>query len=174
MDGITMTVEICVDHAAKSALTAYLASIASGSQTLIPSGGSDKLEQVRIPTHQAQISLVSSAGMSVSADSLVLTDGGTILLQDGLENGLVRKFWQDENDKRLHRTQFEGGSEAVSRISVVRPTEVYFEYEIRRAMVENQIYIDGEWTQELDKVFTTRMYEPTIAVYEPTAIAEVY
>jgi len=191
MDEILFSVEICVDHDAQSALKSFLANLASRSSTLIPSsrtiglhsGGRRIVDRVPFSARQAQLSLVSSAGMTVNADSLVLVDGGSIILQDGVENGYARKFWQDDNEKRKHHDQFEGGSEVVERIPVLTPTEVYFEFAIRRPVIGVPLYGGGDddddrpdgdtWKRELDGVFTTKMYEPSIAVYEPARIAAI-
>lgn len=50
----------------RRALTKYLANAASFAETYIPSGDNGGVNFVEMPSHQAQISLVSSAGMSVN------------------------------------------------------------------------------------------------------------
>ena len=170
LDGITFSVEICVDHDARRALTTYLANAASWSDTLIPSGGGgDKegIEFVKIPTHQAQISLVSSAGMSVNIDSLALADNGSILLQDGLEDTPSHFVVVSE---RKHLVEYAGGSELVKRRSVLTPTDVFFEYKLNEAYEFHPIF-PGEWKEKLDGVFTKEKYQPVLTVYQPAAIS---
>ena len=107
MDGITLTIEICFDHDRRTALNSYLADIITGSTTLIPSSSDNGLDYVKIPKHQAQVSIVSSAGMTVTAESLALTHKGTIFLQDGLyDDKPIMIVGKDE-------LEFEGGTEAV-------------------------------------------------------------
>lgn len=85
MDGIAFSVEICLDHLVHRALMTYMADVVTGSKTLVPSSANDSVEWVGIPRNQAQISLVSSAGMDVTVSSLALANGGHIFLQDGME-----------------------------------------------------------------------------------------
>lgn len=76
-DDILFSVEICLDHANKQALI---------HSTPTP----DTSKSVRYgtdPQFLAQISLVTSAGMEVTTDSLVLVPNGSIFLQDGLNTG---------------------------------------------------------------------------------------
>jgi len=171
LDRITFSVEICVDHDARRALTTYLANAASWSETLIPSGGgsvSEGVEFVKIPNHQAQISLVSSAGMSVNIDSLALADNGSILLQDGLEDTPSRFSWIS---KRKHLVEYEGGSEVVKRRSVLTPTDVFFEYKLNEEYESYPVFKqEGEWKEKLDGVFTKEKYEPILTVYQPSDI----
>lgn len=82
MDGISFSVEICLDHMVHRALMTYMADIVTGSKTKVPSSANDSIEWVGIPKNQAQISLVSSAGMEVTVASLALANGGHIFLQD--------------------------------------------------------------------------------------------
>jgi hypothetical protein len=84
MDNIAFSVEICVDHRAATALTSLLDNLANTSET-ISSSNDGTITQVPYPNTLAQISLVSSAGMSVKRSSLALTNGGTIFLVDGLK-----------------------------------------------------------------------------------------
>ena len=98
MDGISFSVEICLDHLVHRALMTYMADVVTGGKTLIPSSADDKVEWVSIPKHQAQISLVSSAGMDVVVASLALADGGVIFLQDGLDGNVQARsaFGEDQ------------------------------------------------------------------------------
>lgn len=81
MNNIAMSVEICLDHLEKMAQTR----LHDPNITMVSSGGLGKYDNLPKP-ESAQISLVSSAGMSIMKDSLVLDKdaGGTIFLQDGL------------------------------------------------------------------------------------------
>ena len=169
MDGITITLEICLDHDRHSALDSYMADVVTGSKTMIPSGGKDGMTLTSIPVHQAQISLVSSAGMTVNAKSLVLAHKGTILLQDGLNNG--DSTWEHHGQQGI---LFDGGSEAVRRYAILSPTDVFFEYKLNTAYKKHHIYEnDHEWMKALNKTFSTMMYEPKITVYEPVDISKV-
>ena len=98
MDGISFSVEICLDHLVHRALMTYMADIVTGGKTLIPSSADNKVEWVSIPKHQAQISLVSSAGMDVMVASLALANGGVIFLQDGLDGDVQTRsaFGEDQ------------------------------------------------------------------------------
>ena len=96
VDGLSMTLEICLDHQMRTALNAYNGDMVAGRKTLIPSFSDDGLTYVHIPTYQAQVSIVSSAGMTVMPESLALTNSGTMFLQDGLSNDTGVMFWSDE------------------------------------------------------------------------------
>ena len=171
IDGICFSVEICVDHDARRALTTYLANAASFAETYIPSGDNGGVNFVEIPSHQAQISLVSSAGMSVNIDSLALADNGTILLQDGLEDEPSHYEWIS---KRKHQVEYGGGSEAVQRRSVLTATDVFFEYKLNEAYDIYPIFPeDSAWKQELEGVFTKAKYPPKLTVYQPEDITQV-
>jgi hypothetical protein len=165
MDGISMTIEICFDHDRRTALNSYLADIITGSTTLIPSSSSSGLDYVHIPRHQAQISIVSSAGMTVTAESLALTHNGTIFLQDGLYNDTTIMIAGKDV------LEFEGGTEAVQRHAVLTPTDVYFEHKVVEGYKKHPIY--DNWKEELNGIFSVQVYEPTIIVYEPLDIAKV-
>jgi hypothetical protein len=108
VDGLSITAEICFDHQMRTALNTYLGDVVTGRQTLIPSSSDEGLSYVSIPQYQAQISIVSSAGMTVTPDSLALTNGGTIFLQDGLSNATNQMIWSDEGCEQ--GLQFEGGT----------------------------------------------------------------
>eukprot|EP00563_Minutocellus_polymorphus_P004070 CAMPEP_0181027120 /NCGR_PEP_ID=MMETSP1070-20121207/4001_1 /TAXON_ID=265543 /ORGANISM="Minutocellus polymorphus, Strain NH13" /LENGTH=237 /DNA_ID=CAMNT_0023104353 /DNA_START=150 /DNA_END=860 /DNA_ORIENTATION=+ len=164
IDGICFSVEICVDHVARRALTTYLANAASFSETYIPSaledGNGGGVRFVEIPTHQAQISLVSSAGMSVNVDSLALADNGTILLQDGLEDDPSHFEWIS---KRKHQVEYGVGSEAVQRRSVLTPTDAFFEYRLNEACESHPVFTDDDdWKRTLEGVFTNSKYPPKL------------
>merc|ERR1711865_63580 len=143
MDGITMALEICLDHQLRTALSTYLGDIVTGRATTIPSSTTTAtsatmsslavVEYVPIPTHQAQLSLVSSAGMSPNTDSLSLAQNGILFLQDGLSNATARRFI----DPNLQATcgpetslQYEGGTIAIRRKALLTHTDVRFEYEL--------------------------------------------
>ena len=99
MDNVTFSIEICLDHLAPSAVALRTAQVndIKGSPLLIPKNverwNSDTqkyeggVDYVKIPSHQAQISLVSSMGMEADKDALALADGGTLILQDGEHGG---------------------------------------------------------------------------------------
>lgn len=119
MDGISFSVEICLDHLMHRALSTYLADVATGSKTLIPSSANDSVEWVPIPRRQAQISLVSSAGMDVIASSLVLADGGHIFLQDGMEGSISPSSSYGQDKCSPNDYEFFGGSQCVKRTAIV-------------------------------------------------------
>ena len=84
MDDILMTIEVCLDH---------LGHVAKDLQKdhrrkKIPFGGNGEFQEIKFPDNAlAQVSLVSSAGMSVTAPSIVLMKDASIFLQDGLGSG---------------------------------------------------------------------------------------
>ena len=197
MDGITFTIEVCLDHDLKTALNSYLADAVTGSTTRIPSvttkgaaatSSNNPIQYVPIPKHMAQISIVSSSGMTVNADSLALANGGTIVLQDGLSNGNSDMAWMIEEDLdeqcQQYSWHFIGGSEAVQRHGVISPTEAIFNYNVKTEYTRYPVYDGGDekevgspkaidWEQALDGVFTTKKYAPEIAVYETINIVQI-
>jgi hypothetical protein len=177
LDGITFSIEVCLDHDMKTALNTYLADAVKGSTTRIPSvnsfGGKHHggVKYVPIPGHQAQISIVSSSGMTVNVDSMALADGGTIILQDGSDDIESSMTWEDECQQ--FSWHFDGGSEAVQRFGVVSPTEVLFEYRSMTDYQNHHVYDENEWQGSLAGVFSTELYPPKITVYNPSDIADV-
>ena len=178
MDGISFTVEICLDHDMRTALTAFLVDSVLPSATLIPSSSSNpnnqEVEYIEIPRYQAQLSLVASAGMTVSETSMALVNGGSIVLQDGMEDDDPEMIWTYECFK--YEWQFVGGSEVVQRNATMTPTEVLFDYNVKKTYKKHSIYgKDGKgWKQSLRNVFSTARYEPMVRVFEPSSIAKVY
>ena len=140
MDGISMSLEVCLDHQMRSALDTYLGDIITGRTTKIPSSSSSSssseysLEYVSIPTYQAQISLVSSAGMSPNTDSLALCQNGILFVQDGISNKTSRRYIDNELMDTCGTIQtalqYEGGTIGVRRRSLLTKTDVRFEYEL--------------------------------------------
>ncbi|VEU34276.1 unnamed protein product [Pseudo-nitzschia multistriata] len=135
VDGIAFTVEICLDHQLRRALDTFQGDLVTGRTTRIPSTNqhSNGLGYAPIPTHQAQIGLVASAGMSPNAESLALTQNGILFLQDGLSNHTARAFVDTEQSQQCgpqQGLQYEGGTVAVRRRALVSKTDVRFEYEL--------------------------------------------
>lgn len=170
MDGHTFTVEICLDHTMQTALTAYLANAGRTKSTPIPSSHDGKVDYLDIPSHQAQISIVSSAGMAVNPKSLALANEGWIILQDGLNGDEDSSMkWSYQGGK--FDWEFGGGSEVVQRNSTMTPTEVLFNYQIHS---DYKKYSFGKTSEEfLRGVFTKTSYKPELYVYEPKRIVDV-
>lgn len=81
MNDILFSLEICLDHSIGVAQNGFL----RFPDVEIPVGGSGKISFVQTEISDlAQISLVTSAGMSIQQSNLVLKDNGSIFLQDGL------------------------------------------------------------------------------------------
>jgi len=170
MDGLSMTLEICFDHQMQTALNAYDGDIVAGRKTLIPSSCEDGLEYVHIPTYQAQVSIVSSAGMTVVPESLALTNKGTIFLQDGLSNETNMMYWG--TDPCESGLQFGGGTEAVQREAFLSATDVFFEH---RALSDFQRYdlYEENWKEKIDDSFSAELYPPQITIFDAVDIAAV-
>jgi hypothetical protein len=171
MDNITFTLEICLDHDRQVALDAFMANLVTGAKTMIPSGdsGSNTITRSKIPAHQAQISLVSSAGMTVNEKSLVLAHGGSIFLQDGISNVSSTRIDRGEDG-----ILFDGGTELVRRYAVLTPTDVYFDYELDTNFVKYPLYEnEEELSESLNSTFSTMVYKPHIVVYNPVTISKV-
>ena len=178
---------MCLDHDARTALNAYLADNVMGSPTRIPKSVAhwdDKtnkylgsVEQVGIPRHQAQLSLVSSMGMTANPQSLALVENGTLILQDGQsdQNGTMA-YLLDCDAKSWH---FDGGTEFISRTAEFTPTRIDFKYQIhspaRQFGVYDDLYNDQDdaWKAAIQGVFTTTKYEPKVTMYPVRHIAQV-
>ncbi|KAL7551749.1 hypothetical protein ACHAWF_014932 [Thalassiosira exigua] len=175
MDGISFSVEVCLDHLSHRALMTYLADVVTGSKTLIPSSAHSSVEWVGIPKHQAQISLVSSAGMDVTVASLALANGGQIFLQDGLEGNISPHTTFGEDDCQPNEYEFHGGSQAVKRTAVISATDVTFEYEMNMNFKDYPLYPKSggvQWREVLKGVFSSAMYPPRVTVYDPVKITK--
>ena len=187
IDNITMTVEICVDHFAQTAINTYMADTALGKITKIPRvvetydtatrkyRGS--VEYVSIPDHMAQLSLVSSAGMTIEPKALVLAENGSILLQDGQSDREGSMAWISECD--WFSWHFEGGSQHVTRSAKLTNTEISFEYRVAQGFEQFGIWdsleddSDTAWKDQIKGAFTATRYEPKITVYAPQELAKV-
>jgi len=165
VDGISLTIEICFDHYRRTALNSYLADIISGGTTLIPSSTNEGLEYVHIPQYQAQISLVSSAGMMVDENSLALTNNGTIFLQDGVNHDPPLM------NVSKNAVEFTGGVESVQRKAILTSTDVFFEYKMRHDYERHSVW--DNWKDVVRGTFSTEKYEPLITVYDSIDIAKV-
>ncbi|KAL7541359.1 hypothetical protein ACHAXR_011319 [Thalassiosira sp. AJA248-18] len=173
MDGISFSVEICLDHLSHRALMTYMADVVTGSKTLIPSSANDSVEWVGIPKHQAQISLVSSAGMDVTVESLALANGGHIFLQDGVYGNVAPHSTYGQDPCQPNGHEFFGGSQCIKRTAVVSATDVTFEYEMNKKFEEYNIYRDGgprQWKHVVKGVFSATAYQPKLTVYDPVNI----
>jgi hypothetical protein len=171
IDGLAVTLEICFDHQMRTALNTYLGDMMTGQQTLIPSSSDKGLSHVHIPKYQAQISIVSSAGMTVTPDSLVLTNGGTIFLQDGLSNATNRMYWSREGCEL--GLQFDGGFESVQRRAFLSATDIFFEHSASNDFHRVDLYKPEKVEEQLNGSFSAKVYPPQITVFSPVGIAEV-
>jgi hypothetical protein len=173
LDGISMTIEICFDHYRRTALNTFLADVITGTTSLIPSSSNKGLEYVHIPPYQAQISLVSSAGMSIMQDSLTLTQNGTIFLQDGVNGDEKSKMKISTHQYNKGEVEFRGGTESVQRKAVLEPSNVFFEYKIRDDFGAHAVYPNGDWEAKIRGSFSNQRYEPWINLYDTVDIAQV-
>lgn len=172
VDDISMTCEICFDHDRRSAKHTYLADIVTGRTTRVPSSTDNGLTFVRIPEYQAQVSLVSSAGMTVTEDALSLTNNGVIFLQDGLSNSSNRMYWGAMDGCEYTKGfQFDGGSEAVQREAVLTKDDVFFEYRSVQDFARHGVY--DEWEKRLKGSFSSKVYPPELVVYASMDVAQV-
>lgn len=171
IDGLSVSIEICLDHQLRKSLTAYLADASTGRRTLIPSTSDQGLEYVPIPQYQAQLGLVSSAGMTVVTDSLALTNNGILFLQDGLSNATNRLYWGEIGCE--FGVQLEGGTEAVQRESFVSSTDISFEHKALEAFQRLNLYPESSWQGEIQGSFSTKVYPPQLTVFDAMDIAKV-
>jgi hypothetical protein len=169
VDGLSITAEICFDHQMRTALNTYLGDVVTGRQTLIPSSSDEGLSYVSIPQYQAQISIVSSAGMTVTPDSLALTNGGTIFLQDGLSNATNQMIWSDEGCEQ--GLQFEGGTQAAQRRAFLSPTDIVLDHKALMHFERHDLY--DHWHSALEGAFSAKVYPPQITIFDAVDIAEV-
>mmetsp|Transcript_26254 Transcript_26254/g.63974 ORF Transcript_26254/g.63974 Transcript_26254/m.63974 type:complete len:514 (+) Transcript_26254:38-1579(+) len=173
VDGLSLSVEICLDHQMRMSLNAYLADITTGQTTVIPSASSTNsdLEYVPMPKYQAQIGLVSSAGMTVTTDSLALTDNGVIFLQDGLSNATNNMYWSVEGCEL--GLQFEGGTEAVQRHASMSSTDIVMQHKAVTGFQRHDVYAPSKWEISIKSSFTTQKYRPQMTIFDPVEIAKV-
>ena len=134
VDNIAFSLEICLDHSqgvAKFFLNSNLKYVPSGGDGAVPKPPG------------AQISLVSSAGMSIVGKSLALLSGGTIFLQDGLYT------------KSQQRTCKKGRGIS-GKYACEDSAHIY--YDLYSTMDEAQEALDG--------LYTMTEYPPQIHVYQ--------
>jgi hypothetical protein len=167
IDGLAFSMEVCFDHQMHTALNTYLGDLVTGRQRLIPSSSDQGLSYVSMPPYQAQISVVSSAGMTIVPESMALADHGVIFLQDGLSNATNRKYWSKDGCELGF--QFDGGTEAVKRRTLLSPTDVSFLYDTLAAPEKSAL---NNWEASIRGYFSTMMYPPEIVMFEPVAIAK--
>lgn len=171
LDGLALSLEICLDHQVKTALNAYTADMTTGRHTMIPSSSDRGLEYVHIPEYQAQIGVVSSAGMTAMPESLALTQHGTLFLQDGLSNATNGEAWMSNGCE--FGLQFQGGTEAITRRAFLSSTDVFFEHRALDAWHRYDVYGEDEWETILNGSFTTKKYPPQLTIFDTIDIATV-
>lgn len=171
VDGLAVSLEICLDHQVKTSLNAYTADMTTGRQTLIPSITDKGLEYVHIPEYQAQIGIVSSAGMTLVPESLALTQHGIIFLQDGLSNATNREYYSHTGCE--FGLQFEGGTEAITRRAFLSSTDVFFEHKTLDDFKRYDLYPESDWDKNLAGSFSAKEYPPQLTVFNPADIATV-
>jgi len=171
VNGLAVSLEICLDHQVKTSLNAYNADMTTGRNTLIPSIVEHGLEYAHIPYFQAQIGVVSSAGMTIVQEALALTQHGIIFLQDGLSNATNRMYWSSTGCEL--GLQFEGGTEAVQRRAFLSSTDVFFEHAALEDFKRYDVYGD-DWKVYVNGTFTTKSYPPQLNIFKKMDIAEVY
>lgn len=172
IDGIVFTVEVCLDHDMSTALNSYTADAVTGKHTRIPliNTSESSISHVPIPHEMADISLVSSAGMSINKGSIATTNLGYTFLQDGLNDQDPRMFFEAECFAGL---SFEGSTEIVQRYAVITPNDVLFEHRIQPEYQLHKVYQEQhhhDWKRAMDGIFSAVKYEPHIAVYPPMEI----
>lgn len=150
-----------------TAQNTYLGDLVTGRKTLIPSSADEGLTFVTMPPYQAQISLVSSAGMTIVPESMALADHGVIFLQDGLSNTTNREYWS--NDGCELGTQFDGGTEAVQRRTLLSATDVSFHYNTLQPPKKTKLI---DWEKSIQGMFSSKVYPPELVMFEPIPIAE--
>ena len=145
----------------------------------MPSSTDWGLEYERIPLYQAQLGIVSSAGMTVEPGSLALTDGGILFLQDGLSDDPPSAVW-DTSSECGPGLRLEGGTEAIHRRAHLSGTDAFFEHRTQEPSVHKPVYAgdddeskDPSWKLALQGLFTTTRYPPTVVVFDPAEIAKV-
>jgi len=134
VDDIAFSLEICLDHS-QGVAKFFLDSKVN----VVPSGGDGTAPKPR----GAQISLVSSAGMSITDTSLALLSGGTIFLQDGM-------YTRSQERTCARKTGFRGGYFCADT--------AYLHYELHATPEETRRALDG--------LFTLTAYAPQIHVYQ--------
>lgn len=175
MDGITFSIEICVDHLLHRALMTFMADLVTGSKTRIPSSSEDRVVYVNIPKEQAQIQLVSSGGMGINVDSIAVADGGYIFLQDGIFGDLPPSKTFNENPCQPNQYEFDGGAECVKRSAVISATDVTFEYEMIFDFEVQNLYPMKHWTDMIKGVFSRYgLYHPKLTIYDPVKITPTH
>lgn len=172
VDGLAVSLEICLDHQVKTSLNAYIADMTTGQNTMIPSSSDKGLEFVHIPKYQAQIGIVSSAGMTLVPEALALTQHGVIFLQDGLSNATNREFWSNTGCEM--GLQFEGGTEAITRRAFLSSTDVFFEHQALDALKRYDLYPASTVAKNLENYFSAKEYPPQLVVFDPVDIAKVH
>jgi hypothetical protein len=113
--------------------------------------------------------------MTINAQSLALLENGTLFLQDGLSNETADQYI----DYDLWNTcdqgiQFHGGTESVSRHSIVSNTDVSFLYQVNNPVSKVAVYPEDTWKDNLRKSFTTERYPPHVVVHDVIPITKEY
>ncbi|KAL9186842.1 hypothetical protein ACHAXT_010562 [Thalassiosira profunda] len=175
LDGISFAVEICLDHLQRRALMTHTADLVTGQNTLVPSSANDSIEWIGLPKRQAQLQLISSAGMDVEVSSMALADGGHVFLQDGAEGHVPPSTTYGEDECKPNEYEFHGGSQSIKRTAVISATDVTFNYEMNYDFKDYNLYTERgrrHWKDALRGVFSSAMYPPRLTVYDPVPITD--
>jgi hypothetical protein len=184
LDGLVLSVEVCLDHDRSSALASYTADAVTGRTTRVPASMPNQRgpSKVPIPGGMAHLSLVSSAGMTVRQRSIAVANRGYVFLQDGLGASPPRMLYQD-GPSACGRAGpgtpplpaglvFEGGTELVQRSALLGRHDVRFEHRVVTDFVSVPVFADKRWKGAIGDVFSTSRHEPRINLYPPLEIPQ--
>lgn len=163
MDDIAFSAEICLDHAQAVAYQNYEFIEQSNGTIKVPSFGDNVVYQRDLDS-LAQISLVTSAGMDITPNSLVISSGGSVFLQDGLnaaDSQLGSCYLKPAANGEIDYDERCGPVESMVSNSVVYNASEYFVYGTKE-----------EAEAAMKDLFTMYGFTgPKIRVYDPVDIA---
>lgn len=161
MDGISFSLEICVDFLQGFAKSSFALLSASRGNIMIPSAGGGRIEQVKVPSYMAQLSIVTGAGLNVrSGESLTLTNGGSIFVLDGLKP-------HDPQLRTCAVSKFVDGSLGYRHCEGSKPPNIHFEsFDLYSSSEETKRALEGLYSLAKGNV-------PQIHVFKTQPIVQV-
>lgn len=162
IDDLLFSFEICLDHSDQQALFSSTSLFAARGKYKIPIACGGALTHGDLPSNLAQISIITSAGISIQTGSLVPTTRGSVFLQDGIQPNapqLWRCWIEKKQDGTLGWNKFcDNEFQAVDR-----PTMPYRKYRVYKTLQEA-----AQAMRELFSLYAKP--QPIVHVFKPVPI----
>ena len=135
IDDVLFAVEICLDHLNKVAKTNFAKWLSDPSAVSVPAGGAGTLSypyENQPPPGLPQLQIITSSGMKIFNDSVLVGNGGDVVLQDGgSKSGTCSGRGEDEpaTDSKVAEAEwFNNGTQSIDGLPSVQYSSLKRQY----------------------------------------------